>query len=158
MFDIGFGQLLLIMVVGLVVLGPQKLPVAIRMVAGWIRVLRTLSTTVQVEISKELKLQELQDSLNKAEKAGLHNLTPELKTSMEELRKTAELMQKSYRDGLQVHQTTTTSDTSINEGNMSVDKPSDNPKQLSVKSDAVAVESDIVSSLIKEQVKEQHNE
>ncbi len=37
MFDIGFSELLLIAVIGLVVLGPERLPVAVRTVAGWIR-------------------------------------------------------------------------------------------------------------------------
>ena len=75
MFDIGFGELLLVMVIGLVVLGPERLPVAVRTVAGWIRALRSLAASVQNELSQELKLQELQDSLKKAESAGLQNLT-----------------------------------------------------------------------------------
>ncbi|WP_114194880.1 Sec-independent protein translocase protein TatB [Edaphovirga cremea] len=97
MFDIGFGELVLVMVIGLVVLGPERLPVAVRTVAGWIRALRSLAATVQTELSQELKLQELQDSLKKAEEAGLKNLTPELKASMDELREAAESMKRSYK-------------------------------------------------------------
>ncbi len=67
MFDIGFGELALIFVIGLVVLGPERLPVAVRTVVGWIRALRSLASTVQNELSQELKLQELQDSLKKVE-------------------------------------------------------------------------------------------
>ncbi|AOV98310.1 twin arginine-targeting protein translocase TatB [Edwardsiella hoshinae] len=96
MFDIGFSELLLVMVIGLVVLGPERLPVAVRTVAGWIKALRSLATSVQNELSQELKLQELQDSLKKAEKAGLQNLTPELKASMDELKQAAESMKRSY--------------------------------------------------------------
>ncbi|ELM3721564.1 Sec-independent protein translocase subunit TatB [Edwardsiella piscicida] len=96
MFDIGFSELLLVMVIGLVVLGPERLPVAVRTVAGWIRALRSLATSVQNELSQELKLQELQDSLKKAESAGLQNLTPELKASMDELKQAAESMKRSY--------------------------------------------------------------
>ena len=91
MFDIGFSELLLVFIIGLVVLGPQRLPVAVKTVAGWIRALRSLATTVQ-----ELKLQEFQDSLKKVEKASLTNLTPELKASMDELRQAAESMKRSY--------------------------------------------------------------
>ena len=47
MFDIGFSELLLVFIIGLVVLGPQRLPVAVKTVAGWIRALRSLATTVQ---------------------------------------------------------------------------------------------------------------
>lgn len=46
MFDIGFSELLLVFIIGLVVLGPQRLPVAVKTVAGWIRALRSLATTV----------------------------------------------------------------------------------------------------------------
>ncbi|MDN2488467.1 Sec-independent protein translocase protein TatB [Kosakonia sacchari] len=96
MFDIGFGELLLVFIIGLVVLGPQRLPVAVRTVAGWVRALRSLATTVQNELTQELKLQEFQDSLKKVEKASLENLTPELKQSMDELRQAAESMKRSY--------------------------------------------------------------
>lgn len=96
MFDIGFSELLLVFVIGLVVLGPQRLPVAVKTVVGWIRALRSLATTVQNELSQELKIQELQDSLKKVEKASLNNLTPELKESMDELRQAAESMKRSY--------------------------------------------------------------
>mgnify|MGYP000849036210 FL=1 len=96
MFDIGFGELLLVFIIGLVVLGPKRLPVAVRTVVGWIRALRSLATTVQNELTQELKLQEFQDSLKKVEKASLDNLTPELKESMEELRQAAESMKRTY--------------------------------------------------------------
>ncbi|EOV9658043.1 Sec-independent protein translocase protein TatB [Cronobacter turicensis] len=96
MFDIGFGELLLVFVIGLIVLGPQRLPVAVRTVAGWVRALRSLATTVQNELTQELKLQEFQESLKKVEKASVDNLTPELKASMDELREAAESMKRSY--------------------------------------------------------------
>jgi sec-independent protein translocase protein TatB len=95
-FDIGFGELLLVFVIGLIVLGPQRLPVAVKTVVGWVRALRSLATTVQNELAQELKLQELQDSLKKVEKASMDNLTPELKASMDELRQAAESMKRSY--------------------------------------------------------------
>ncbi len=97
MFDIGFGELLLVMVIGLVVLGPERLPVAVKTVAGWIRALRSLASSVQSELSQELKLQELQDSLKKVEKATLQNMSPELKKSMDELKEAAESMKRSYQ-------------------------------------------------------------
>lgn len=77
MFDIGFGELVLVFVIGLVVLGPQRLPVAVRTVMGWIRAMRSLATSVQNELAQELKIQELQDGLKKlnspAEIASLLN-------------------------------------------------------------------------------------
>ena len=72
------------------------MPVAVKTIAGWVRALRSLATTVQNELTQELKLQEFQDSLKKVEKASLENLTPELKASMDELRQAAESMKRSY--------------------------------------------------------------
>lgn len=96
MFDIGFGELLLVMVIGLVVLGPERLPVAVKTVSGWIRALRSLASSVQHELSQELKLQELQESLKKVEQVGLQNLTPEFKASMDELKEVTESLKRSY--------------------------------------------------------------
>lgn len=98
MLDIGFSELLLVMIIGLVVLGPERLPIAVKTVAGWIRALRSLVANVQHELSQELKLQELQETLRKAEeKAQLQTLSPELKQSMEELRESTELLKKNYQ-------------------------------------------------------------
>jgi sec-independent protein translocase protein TatB len=95
-FDIGFSELVLVFVIGLVVLGPQRLPIAVKTVVGWIRAMRSLAANVQNELAQELKLQELQDSLKKVEQASKNSLSPELKESMEELRKTADSMRRSY--------------------------------------------------------------
>lgn len=102
MFDIGFSELVLVFVIGLIVLGPQRLPVAVKTVVGWIRAIRSLAANVQHELAQELKLQELQDSLKKVEEAGRGSLSPELKESMEELRKTADSMKRSYQQSIDV--------------------------------------------------------
>lgn len=94
MFDFSFSQLLLVLIMALLVLGPQKLPVAIKAVMGWVRALRAISASVQIELTKEMKLQELQDSLYQAEKSGLQNITPEIKASIEELKRVTVSMQK----------------------------------------------------------------
>jgi len=99
-FDIGFSELLLVFVIGLVVLGPERLPVAVRSVAGWIRTLRAMAASVQNELNQELKLQELQDSLKKAEEAGLKNLSPEIKSSIDDLKEAASSMKRSIHENL----------------------------------------------------------
>ncbi len=65
MFDIGFSELILLMVLGLVVLGPKRLPITIRTVMDWVKTIRGLAANVQNELKQELKLQELQDSIKK---------------------------------------------------------------------------------------------
>ncbi len=98
MFDIGFSQLLLVMVIGLVFLGPERLPVAVKTIAGWVRALRSLAANVQNELTQELKLQELQEGLKKVEeKANLQTLSPELKASMDELKEAAQSLKETYQ-------------------------------------------------------------
>ncbi|MCW8833781.1 MAG: Sec-independent protein translocase protein TatB, partial [Colwellia sp.] len=67
MFDIGFWELMLIGVMGLVVLGPERLPIAIRTVRGWIGGVRKFSDSVKSELSEELRIHELHANLKKAE-------------------------------------------------------------------------------------------
>lgn len=92
MFDIGFFELALIFVIGLVVLGPTRLPIAIRTVMGWIGTIRGLANNVQNELKQELKLQELQESIKKAEQLNLQQLSPDLAQTVEELRQSAQKM------------------------------------------------------------------
>jgi sec-independent protein translocase protein TatB len=97
-FDIGFSELVLIFIVGLVVLGPQRLPVAIRTVVSWIRTIRGIATNVQNELSQELKLHELQESIKKAEKLNLSELSPDLAKNIQDLKESAQQMQQSVQD------------------------------------------------------------
>ena len=98
MFDIGFSELVLLMVVGLVVLGPKRLPIAIRTVMSWVKTIRGLAANVQNELKQELKLQELQDSIKKAESLNLQTLSPELSKTVEELKAQADKMKAELED------------------------------------------------------------
>ncbi|MEG9544471.1 Sec-independent protein translocase protein TatB [Mannheimia sp. HC-2023] len=95
MFDVGFSELVLIMIVGLVVLGPKRMPIAIRTVMGWVSTIRGLAANVQNELAQELKLQELKDSIKKAEELNLSSLSPELSKTVEDLKNSATQLQDS---------------------------------------------------------------
>ncbi|HHF2918118.1 TPA: Sec-independent protein translocase protein TatB [Vibrio diabolicus] len=96
MFDIGFWELVLISVVGLIVLGPERLPHAIRSVSRFIGAAKSMANSVKDELSHELKVQELQENLRKAEQMGMDDLSPELKSSVEELKKAAQSVNRPY--------------------------------------------------------------
>lgn len=59
MFDIGFAELLIIAVVALVVLGPEKLPHAVRTAGMWFGRARRTLRNIQSDISEELRMEEL---------------------------------------------------------------------------------------------------
>ena len=67
MFDIGFWELCLIAVVALLILGPERLPVAARTAGLWIGKARRLIGNVKSEIDRELQLDELRERLKDEE-------------------------------------------------------------------------------------------
>ena len=78
MFDIGFAELVIIAIVGLLVIGPERLPGAIRTGSAWLNRLRRGFNDIKQEVKQEL-----------------HN-----DAVMEELRKTGEQL-KAETDSLQ---------------------------------------------------------
>ncbi|MFT5483922.1 MAG: sec-independent protein translocase protein TatB [Halieaceae bacterium] len=64
MFDIGFAELLLVAIVGLLVLGPERLPVAVRTVSLWLRQLRRSFNSIKSEIERELNAEEFKQQLH----------------------------------------------------------------------------------------------
>ena len=97
MFDIGFWELLLISIIGLVVLGPERLPVAIRTIRGWVSGVRRFSENVKTELSEELRIQELHANLKKAEQSNMENLSPEVAESVRTLKAAAEMVNEPYK-------------------------------------------------------------
>ena len=69
MFDIGFSELLLIAVVALVVLGPERLPKAARFAGLWVRKARAQWYSVKTELESELASEELKRSLQDGRQA-----------------------------------------------------------------------------------------
>lgn len=65
MFDIGFLELMMIGLVALVVIGPERLPRVARTAGRWIGRARRAVTSVKQEIDRELRLEELKETLRK---------------------------------------------------------------------------------------------
>jgi len=63
MFDIGFSELLVIAVVALLVLGPERLPRAARMAGLWVRKARAQWYSVQADLERELAAEEYKRSV-----------------------------------------------------------------------------------------------
>lgn len=65
MFDVGFSELVLLAIVALVVLGPEKLPHAARILGAWVGRIRRTVSTMQAEIEREVAAQEIKSKLEK---------------------------------------------------------------------------------------------
>jgi sec-independent protein translocase protein TatB len=66
MFDIGTGEIALIAVIALLVLGPERLPGAARTAGALMRKARQSWNNVREEIERELAAEELKASMKKA--------------------------------------------------------------------------------------------
>lgn len=64
MFDIGFWELVLVAVVGLLVLGPERLPTAIRTGSLWLNRFRRAFADIKRDIERELGTDELKRDLH----------------------------------------------------------------------------------------------
>ncbi|GLS92630.1 sec-independent protein translocase protein TatB [Psychromonas marina] len=116
MFDIGFWEIALISIVGLVVLGPERLPTAIRSVMQWINTAKGMANAVKSEITEELKLHELNEmneNMIKASKDGLQSLDPDLQESINEMKKSAQDLAQPYKSEKQDKQQPLTAESDI---------------------------------------------
>ena len=69
MFDIGFSELLVIAIVALVILGPERLPKAARFAGLWVRRARAQWYSVKSELERDLAAEEMRRSLQDAKDA-----------------------------------------------------------------------------------------
>lgn len=66
MIELNFGKLLLVAVIALIVLGPEKLPKAARMAGAMLRRLRLGWESVRSEVERELQLEEIRRNAKEA--------------------------------------------------------------------------------------------
>jgi sec-independent protein translocase protein TatB len=62
-FDIGATELLLVAIIGLVVVGPERLPRLARSIGLWVKKLRGQVSSIQQDINRELELDDLKRQL-----------------------------------------------------------------------------------------------
>jgi len=65
MFDIGFSEVILIFVIALLVVGPERLPRIARTAGLWVGKMRGFVSSVKADIDRELATEELKKALAK---------------------------------------------------------------------------------------------
>lgn len=63
MLNIGMTELFVFAIIALLVLGPEKLPEAVRIVAKWYSKIKRMISNVQHDLDRELRLSELQQQM-----------------------------------------------------------------------------------------------
>ncbi len=69
MFDIGFWELMFIVLIALVVVGPERLPKLAYTAGKWVGKARGMLTSVKTEIDREIKAEELKRVLEEQKKS-----------------------------------------------------------------------------------------
>lgn len=84
MFDMGFAELLVIAVIGLLVIGPKRMPEAIRILGYWLGKLRRSVHSARQEMEREFGLDEMRRNLhNEALLSQLENERKQIEQSLD---------------------------------------------------------------------------
>ena len=86
MFDIGFSELVMIGLVSLIVIGPERLPKVARIVGFWLGKSRAMIANVKSEIQYELHQEELRQLIN--DQVNLTELNSTLEETIDSLEET----------------------------------------------------------------------
>jgi sec-independent protein translocase protein TatB len=101
MFDIGFSELLVIGIVALVVIGPEKLPRLARTLGHLAGKLQRYVSDVKADINREIELEDLKkmrDSMQQAASDFKGNFEGEINKTEAELQKAADEINKTTAD------------------------------------------------------------
>jgi sec-independent protein translocase protein TatB len=101
MFDIGFWEIMLIAVVALVVVGPERLPRVIRVTGLWLGRANASLQSVRSEISRELRADEIRRAINQPEDIPIVReiLSPDVKQAVPETEEAKETKKDTNGDG-----------------------------------------------------------
>jgi sec-independent protein translocase protein TatB len=90
MFDVGFAEILLLTLVGLLVLGPERLPRVARTLGGMARKARGSWLSLKRSIEAEMRAEEL--------KEPLRNFQKDIKTTVDDLRTGVESGVEAFKE------------------------------------------------------------
>lgn len=96
MFDIGFSELLIIAIVALVVLGPERLPKAARFAGLWVRRARAQWASVKSELERDLAADEMRRSMQDARDA-MRGIDDSVRQHDADLRREFDAMREQVR-------------------------------------------------------------
>ena len=64
-----FAEVVIILIVALIVIGPERLPSAARTVGRWVQGVKNFSSGIQSEFDQQIKQEQLEENIRKAEAA-----------------------------------------------------------------------------------------
>ena len=91
MFDMGFTEMMLIGIVALIVIGPERLPGVARTAGKYIGRLKRFMTSVKADVEQELRADELRQILNQQQKE-LDSLRDTISEAGKDIEKQADVL------------------------------------------------------------------
>ncbi|MEJ2087325.1 MAG: Sec-independent protein translocase protein TatB [Gammaproteobacteria bacterium] len=137
MFDIGFPELILVAIVGLLVIGPDKLPETLRTLGLWLGRMRRSFTNVKAEIEKEIGMDEV--------RRQLHNeaIMEEMKRIEQEVKSTADSARQTLNEGARAAQASAPEQPTPAEADASAQIPNIDPQVQMDIADAISAQDQI---------------
>ncbi len=118
MFDVGFWEIVLIFVIMLIVVGPERLPQVIRTAGLWIGKARSMVSSVRAEVERELNIDELRRSvMEQTDSEEFRKLADQVKEINSDLRSAGQDLKSSLENA-----TSQVADT-LNSAQQSLDLP-----------------------------------
>jgi sec-independent protein translocase protein TatB len=115
-FDVGFSEVLLIAVVALLVLGPERLPKAARFTGLWVRRARSQWDSVRSELERELAAEDLKRSVEEVRRqAG--QIAQDMGSNDAALKRDAQALEEEIRSAAPIVTTPTTPTTPTTQDN-----------------------------------------
>ena len=94
MFDFSFFEMLVVFVVGLLVLGPERLPKVARQIGWWVGRVRSSLSGMREELEREASLQEL--------RAARKEIEQTVESTVKETRSTVEAAAREAQEATQI--------------------------------------------------------
>lgn len=88
MFDVGFSELVMVGLIALLVIGPERLPKAARIAGYWLGKTRTTIANVKAEIKQELHAEEMRQLLQQQQSIAedMQQIAGETQLAAEEIK------------------------------------------------------------------------
>lgn len=121
MFDVGFTEILLIGIVSLVVIGPERLPAVAKTAGQWIGKLQRFVKGVKTDLASELETGDLKKLIGD-QREQINELRDMVSTAKKDFQSTTQSVVNETREGLSELETT------INEAKSDLDESADDTK------------------------------
>ena len=105
MFDVGFTEIVLIGIVALVVIGPERLPAVARTVGQWVGKLQRFVKGVKTDLASELQTGDLKKLIGD-QKEQIDELRQMVSTAKKDFQSTTQSVVETTREGLKELETT----------------------------------------------------